>query len=300
MAHTEGSVSANGAVPPASDDRPPPRLPLILRMIIILAVTLLIFMGVTRVNDALFGVEMSLTKHAANTLGTVILIPPMVLAVRRFLDRRPFSPLGFGVARFAGRDLLYGAITWLVPALLGLTVALSLGWLDIRLGSSVPEVLTAVLLLAVLVFLLEAFPEELIFRGYIHRNLLAALAPWLAVIVQALLFTTFGVVLWVISAGWGVLLERAAIFFAMGVVLGIIRHISGSLWAAIGFHLGFQVTMQLFLGGNYADIQISDESVFTLATAIVAFCTASLVAGGLWRGDQDWRHAVPDVPGLRT
>ncbi len=116
-------------------------------------------------------------------------------------------------------------------------MAIVVGWLEFRLDSPISEVITAVLLLTVLVFSLEALPEELVFRGYVHRNLIAVVLPWAAVTAQALIFVAFGLSLWVISAEWGVLVERVALFFAMGVVPGIIRHISGSLWVTIGFHL---------------------------------------------------------------
>lgn len=151
------------------------------------------------------------------------------------------------------------------------------------------------LLISALVLVYEAFPEELIFRGYVYRNLTAAMAPWLAVVAQALVFAAFGTTLWVITSGLGVLLERLVLFFAMAVVLGCIRLIAGSIWAAVGFHLAFQVFMQLGLSGRYLDVTVSNENVFLAATALVAFVTAALVAGFLWRGQENWTRPEPDT-----
>lgn len=271
---------------------------LALRLGLITAGTLLIWLGVTQLTTALWSAEMSLQKHIANAVGAFALAVPMVLVINRYLDHRPVSALGLHAERWAGCDALYGALTWLIPAGLGLTVALLLGGVEIRINSSITELVGVILLLILLVFVYEAFPEELIFRGYIYRNLTAAVAPWAAVVIQALLFSAFGTALWVITHGWGVFLERSVLFFAMAVVVGCIRLISGSLWAAIGFHLAFQVVMQLFLSAQYVDIEISNDAVFTLATAVVAFCAATTVAGLLWRGATNWTKPEPDLPSL--
>ncbi|WP_191089862.1 CPBP family intramembrane glutamic endopeptidase [Nesterenkonia ebinurensis] len=266
---------------------------LALRLVLITTGTLLIWLGVTRLTTVLWGAEMSLLQHIANAVGVFSLAVPMVLVINRYLDRRPVSALGLHAEKRAWRDFLYGALTWLIPAGLGLTVALMFGWVEIRIDSSIAELIGVILLLILLVFVYEAFPEELIFRGYIYRNLTAAVAPWVAVVIQALLFSAFGTALWVISNGWGVFLERSVLFFGMAVVVGCVRLISGSLWAAIGFHLAFQVMMQLFLSSQYVDIEVSDEGIFTLTTAVVAFCAATTVAGLLWRGGANWTKPEP-------
>ncbi|MEU6698678.1 type II CAAX endopeptidase family protein [Pseudonocardia sp. NPDC046786] len=250
--------------------------------------TLLIWLGVTQLSTALWGPEMSLPKHVTNAVGTFALAVPLVLAMCRYLDRRAISSLGLTGGKQAFRDVLYGALTWLIPAAIGMTAGLSFGWLEVRIESSVAEIVGAVLLLVVLVFTYEAFSEELIFRGYIYRNLTTVATPWIAVVVQALLFSTFGTALWVINNGWGVLFERSILFFGMAIVAGCVRLIAGSIWASIGFHLAFQVIMQLFLGSHYANIHVSNESIFILTTAVVAFCAATTIAGMLWREAPNW------------
>ena len=266
-----------------------------LRLAVSTAGTLFVWLGVTQLSTALWGTEMSLQKHITNAVGTVALAVPLVLVLCRYVDRRPVSSLGLHGGRRACRDVLFGALTWLVPAAVGLAAGLSSGWLEIRLESSVAELVGAILLLVLLVFTYEAFPEELIFRGYVYRNLTTVTAPWIAVVIQALLFSTFGTTLWVISNGWGVFLERSTLFFGMAIVAGCVRLISGSVWASIGFHLAFQVVMQLFLFSNYVDIAVSDEGAFTLTTAVVAFCAATTIAGMLWRGAVNWTEPDSDL-----
>lgn len=270
------------------------RVSLIGKLIAVTAGALFIWLGVINLNEWMLGPEASLAKHVANAVGIVVLAVPLVMGVRRLLDRRPVSRLGFSTHHTAWREVLYGGATWLLPAAVGVMACVAFGWLEMRLGSSPLEVVGAVVLLVVLVFVYEAFPEELIFRGYLYRNLVSIVVPWAAILGQAVLFTVWGTALWVIQDGWGVLLERSVLFLAMGVVLGCIRLISGSLWATIGFHLAFQVSMQIVVG-RYADIEVNDEWIFTLATAVLAFAAASTVAGLLWPGQHNWTKREPDV-----
>lgn len=273
-----------------------PLIPLVPRLLIVAVGALVIWLGVAALGTALWDEEMSLSRHVVNALATVALAVVLVSAARRLLDRRPLVTLGLSVRPHALRDLLYGSLTWLLPAASGLAVALVAGWLRIEFGTALLEIAGAVLLLTVLVFVYEALPEELIFRGYIYSNLTTALAPGLAVLIQALLFAAFGTALWVVGSGWDVLTERFVLFLGLAAVTGCLRLIAGSVWSAMGFHLAFQVTMQLFLSGRYLDVTISDERVFVVATAVVAFASAVTIAGLFWRGPQNWRLPEPDTP----
>lgn len=271
-------------------------VPLVWRLVLVMAGALLIWAVVdTRLIAALFDFEAPVARRITSAVTVCILGVTLVLILRRYLDRRPTSTLGLQGGVRAVRDFAYGALTWLAPAALGLTVALLFGWVEIQINSSIAEVIGAVALLIALVFVHEALPEELIFRGYILRNLSAVVAVSTAILIQALLFCAFGLVLWVSTEGWGVFIERAAMFFFMGLVLGSLRVISGSLWACMGFHVAFQVVMQLVLGSSYADITVDSELAFTLSTAVVAFIAATSVAGWLWRGEVNWIKPEPDI-----
>ncbi|GAA1182645.1 CPBP family intramembrane glutamic endopeptidase [Nesterenkonia xinjiangensis] len=275
--------------------RESPRLPLAARLALAVLGCLVIWVAVTQLTGLWWGQE-SLGRHVSNAVGVTLLAVPMVLILCRQVDRRPLSSLGLSGGGGALKDMLRGALTWVLPAGIGLAAVVLLGWMEIRVEATPGELVGAVLLLVLLVFVYEALPEELIFRGYIYRNLADAVAPWVAAIVQALLFSFFGTALWVISAGWGVFLERSVLFFSMAVVVGLLRVMSGSVWGPIGFHLAFQVTMQLFLSPRYATVHVDDEAIFTIATAVVAFCAATTVAGFLWRGPVNWSEPEAEEP----
>lgn len=272
--------------------RPP--LPVAVRVAVVLAGALLGWLAIAALGTRVWGEGPSLARHLASAVLALVVASALVGAARRLLDRRPSGELGLPGGRRAIQDLLLGALSWLLPAAIGLSIVLGAGWLDVEIDATLAETAGVVLLLLVLVLVYEAVPEELIFRGYVQRNLTAAMRPWLAVLVQALLFATFGTTLWVITEGWGVLLERLMLFFGTGVVTGCIRVISGTVWATVGWHLAFQVVMQMFLSSQYLEVTVSDETVLVVATAVAAFVTSTTIAGFLWRGRQNWTRPEPD------
>lgn len=74
---------------------------------------------------------------------------------------------------------------WLIPAGIGLVVTLTLGWAEVSFAALDGRTLLLALYLPLLVFLFEALPEELVFRGYFYRNLADRYSRWIAVIGQA-------------------------------------------------------------------------------------------------------------------
>lgn len=273
----------------------PPRLPVAVRVAVVVLGALLGWLAIAALGTRLWDEGPSLLRHAVSAGLAVAIAGGLVIVARRLLDRRPLATLGLSWGSTAVRDLLYGALSWLLPAGVGLGVALAAGWVRISIDASFAETAGVALVLVALVLLYEAIPEELLFRGYVYRNVITVMAPWLAVLVQALAFAAFGTALWVVTAGWGVLLERLVLFFGMGVVTGCIRLIAGSVWATVGWHLAFQVVMQLVISSQYLAVTVSNETVFVVATAAVAFATSTTIAGFLWRGQENWTRPEPDV-----
>lgn len=278
---------------PPSEAAARPRLALPWRLAVVLAATLLIWPGVAWLSTHVYAGLPQLARHAANALVVSVLAVPLVVAARRHLDRRPWSGLRLTGVRDGWWPLVAGALTWLVPALAGIALCVALGWVHITVADPA-QVLRAVALLTVLVFVFEALPEELVFRGYVQRNLTTAMAPWLAVLVQALLFTVFGAVLWAVSSGWETVPGRAGLFLGMGVVLGCLRVITRNLWGCVGYHLAFQVTTQLLLTGHYAEIDVRGAETLTLVSFGGALLLSTTVASLLVRSPQNWEVREPD------
>ena len=229
--------------------------------------------------------------HWMNALFVTVLALPMVWAARRFLDRRPWSGLRLTGVREAWGPLFVGLLSWLLPASVGLGIALALG-ASISPSAPVGEIVFSLAALTVLVLLYEALPEELIFRGHLFRNLNTAMSAWLAVVVQAILFALWGTGLWVFGNGWEVLAERLPLFLGMGLALGCIRVVTANVWACVGFHLAFQVAAQALMGWDLFVVEGLETVMGTVF--LLPFVLGVTVAMLFLRDTGTWSRRVPD------
>lgn len=272
---------------------------LAVRLTGVLVASLLIWLAMAWLTGNVFNAWPPNASHTASAMFVFATAVPMVLAARRFLDRRSRAGLGLTGLREGWRPFIVGAVAWLLPGIAGLVVV-SLGWVQITLVGSLTELAITVAMLVVLVSAFEAFPEELIMRGYIQRNLTAAMPPWLAVVVQTFLFTGFGSVLWMVTAGWEAAAEQAVVFLGMGIVLGCIRVMTGNLWACIGYHVAFQTAAQLLLGDRHAVIVMDGPGSLELVPFAAAFAIGPAIVALLSPSDVNWRRREPDEVPART
>jgi uncharacterized protein len=258
----------------------------------------IVFIGVTLiwlligyVNQTAFGPGYDRTAHVVNAVLASLLTVPLVVVARRVLDERPFTGLGLPSLRTGWQSLLLGVGCYLLPAGIGLVAVLALGRVEISLDTSTIELLPLLVGLIVLVLLYEALPEELVFRGYIYRNLAASVPRWSAVLGQAILFC-----LWAVAIGAAPGIERVTIFFFVAIVLGMIRVITGDIWACIGFHLAFQTVQQLFAGQWAGDpFVVSDPGILEMIVfGLVPISLSLLVLELVVRDETDWRARDPE------
>ena len=268
------------------------RAPLAVRLALVFTTSLGIWALMSWLTANVYGGQATgIPVRVANAALISVLVIPMVILARRYLDHRSWAGIGLQVPKPAWRPFLIGMVAFLVPSAVGLGLALATGWVSLHAQVPVAHILGWAALLVGLVFFFEALPEELIFRGYLQRNLTTVLPPWLAAIAQAVLFSAFGAALWVASEGWGVLAERGIMFLAMAVVLGLLRIQTGSLWTPIGFHLAFQVVSQTVLGQRVG----TDNEPGLMLTAIVsAFVLGTTVVSLLHRGETNWSRPEPE------
>lgn len=219
----------------------------------------------------------TLGGHVMSAILATVIAVPMVIVARRRLDGETVASLGFRLDTAAIRQFLIGAIAFLVPSALGFAVVLGLGWTVITPLAPRGEILAFIPLLVLLVFIYEALPEELAFRGYMQVNLETRLGYWGAIFVQAALFALWGAALWTIAAG-AIAFDRLAMFFFIGLVLGIVRGTTGSVWTSIGLHVAFQTVAQLLLntGRGHFAIEGADMLQF-VALGVVPFSLAAII-----------------------
>jgi membrane protease YdiL (CAAX protease family) len=239
----------------------------------------------------------------------------LIVLLRRGLDRRPLSGLGFpgiltglrtfalGVAVTAGSAaVLFGAGTWA-------------GWLDWG-PLDAPALVRFLIVNAVIALALEALPEELVFRGYVYRTLNRALRRWTAFVATVVLFTFAGAASSVVFAVVGALLgedvpgpgfapsgedpvEYAILYPIFGAVLLIARITTGSLWTAIGMHLTYLTVVRVALDGASRDAGWSAElttpdAVLLVPGFLLLAALGYLVIGRLRRRRPGWRERAPE------
>ena len=244
------------------------------RVAILWLALLATFHGKSVLATALFGADYAVDRHIFMALLTTAFVVPMVVLARRYLDREPFAGLGLAVDTSALRPLAIGILAWLLPFALGVSLCLVFGLVTITPLVPWTEILAFVPLLVLLVLLLEALPEELAFRGYIQTNLAKVLPLWAAVAVQAILFGSWGVGLWLLTAG-GIEPLHASLFYVMGAILGMLRVITGSVWTGIGFHLAFQTVSQLLQNAERGHFAIENAVLLqVLALGALPFSVA--------------------------
>ncbi|EMA48056.1 CPBP family intramembrane glutamic endopeptidase [Halococcus salifodinae] len=284
----ERSAGTNGNNSRSATNR---QLALFWRIAVVLVSVTLIWLFVVYVGRTFFGPGYDRLGHVVSAVLTSVLVVPVVVLARRFLDQRPWAGLRLPSLRRGWRSLLLGMGCYVIPATIGLVMVLVLGWVEITVDTSFGEVVPLLLSLMGLVFLSEALPEELVFRGYIYHNLNTALPRWAAVGGQAVLFA-----LWGVAIGAAPTIDRVVFLFGMALILGMIRAITDDVWACIGFHLAFQTTQQ-FLAPHWSGDQFivsSPQMLEGVAFGLVPFVLAVLTLEILVQKNTDWRETHPD------
>jgi membrane protease YdiL (CAAX protease family) len=247
------------------------------RIALVLILACAVWLIVDAVADALFGAEYSLPSHGFRAVTTCVLVLVTLSLLVRWEGTRPRD---YGlVAHGMLRGLAIGAVGYLVPFLVAAVAILGLGLARV----DVTEPLTVVgegLLLLVLVLLYEAVPEELIFRGHLYRVLAERAPVWFTILGQALLFCAFGTLI-----GAAGTFDRVLLFFVFSLTLGWLRHVTGTVYATIGFHALFQLLAQWSLGERWGALALDDpQGWFALvALGIAPFAFAPLVAAAIVR-----------------
>ncbi|NGX16573.1 type II CAAX endopeptidase family protein [Wenzhouxiangella sp. XN24] len=160
-----------------------------------------------------------------------------------------------------------------VLALTGLGFGLLIGDYQIELAPLTAQAVTSALWLAILVLIAEAIPEELIFRQALLGKLKRQLGLWQAIAIQALLFMVWAFVFvtllqWTgFTNGWSIGWDRALQFLSFGFLLALAKELTGTIWASIGLHLGYQLASQLISRGTFPMIKIDPISQVEIANA---------------------------------
>lgn len=244
-----------------------------------LAIALVPLIAIWSSSLLVFGAAHDPQLHVLRGAVVSVLVLAVVACLLR-LDRLPWRVAGHQTLRDNLRAFALGAALWLLPALAGMAACIGLGWSSISLHSSPGTLFAALPLLALGVFLFEAFPEELALRGYMQGLLARRTAQWIALLLQAGLFTLFA---WAIGA-----LDTAQqwVFIpCLGLILGYVRALSGNAWTGMGVHAAWMTTSQLIAGHFTVE---GLETMHFIAFALLPSATIG-AALGMLRPGFSWR-----------
>lgn len=180
-----------------------------------------------------------------------------------------------------------GTILWLIPAVIGLVICLLAGWAEITVITNLNQLLLSIFLLYITVFLIEAFPEELIMRGYIYSNLNAKFSHLITLIIQTVIFSLFAYFVGAIYS-----LEQLLFIPGFGFILGYFRAKSGNVWTSIGFHLAIMTGSQIL---NPIHGHFDVNGVFAIrffAFNLLPYIIGAIVLEYIYP-KQNWSEIVP-------
>ncbi len=168
---------------------------------------------------------------------SVIVSAALTIVFRLFIDRKSISSLGF-IRDHHQNDTWVGLLLSVVLLGLGCLILYITGhlrWVDENFSGSG-------LFINIMLMLLVAVSEEMVFRGYILNNLMESFNKWTALLISALLFTFAHI--------FNPELTPLAIINLLlgGILLGLNFIYTRTLWFAIGFHFGWNLLQGYVLG----------------------------------------------------
>ena len=165
---------------------------------------------------------------------------------RKYIDRKSVESLGFswkGYANEAGLGF-FAALALLGIGSLILVIAgyLSFTTLNSDAVNLLPEIL---------IMLIVAFVEELLFRGYLLNNLMQSMNKWWALSITAALFSLFH------GSNPDVTLFAVLNIFFAGILLGINYIFTKNLWFGIVFHFAWNFFQGPVLGYDVSGLKLT-------------------------------------------
>lgn len=168
---------------------------------------------------------------------TAVLSITLTVLFRRFIDRRSIKSLGFRWQPFqpdAYTGLCLG-VALLGAGTLLLFATNNLTWNDVHVKAG--DLLTGLLLMVLI-----ALTEEMVFRGYILNNLMESMNKWAALGVSAMLFMIAHI------SNPGITSVAVVNLLLAGGLLGINFIYTRNIWFAVCFHFSWNFIQGPVLG----------------------------------------------------
>jgi membrane protease YdiL (CAAX protease family) len=199
-----------------------------------------------------------------NALVETLMITGSIFLACMWLDKRPFTYLGFNLSRRMIPDLLVGILIPFVLIGFIFIVELSAGWLTFSgfssRGNSASQLLSG-LIISFIAFIIVGWNEELLSRGYHLQTLASGMNLFWGVLISS---SIFGILHLAnpnsenkVMVALGIL--AAGVFLAYGYLR------TGQLWLSIGLHIGWN-----FFEGPVFSFPVSGTGSFHLINVTIS------------------------------
>lgn len=219
----------------------------------VIGVLLIVYVFQLSGNEIMNQFRIGTEKGDATILNFGILYGLMGLAIfvftwlmRRFIDRRSFASLGFAWKSYSNEAGLgfFGALAILGIGSLILVATGYISFISASLNLNP-------LLLEVVIMVVVAFVEELLFRGYLLNNLLQSLNKWIALAISSVLFAFFH------EANPDVTVFAIVNIILAGLLLGLNYIFTKNLWFGICFHFAWNYFQGPVLGYDVSGLKLT-------------------------------------------
>src|SRR5699024_5474855 len=259
-----------------------------MRILVVLVLGIIIWHFITYLNDIFISEEYSRINHFFIAIITTILTFILIQSALK-IDKIPWKQLGQGAFKKNIFSFFLGLLLWAIPASIGLFICVIFGWVEIKIHTNLNYLLMSILILFITVFLIEALPEEFIFRVYIYRYLNLVFPHWGTLILQTLLFSLFD---YFIDAIYCV--EQLQFIPSFAIILRVFRAISGSVWTSIGFHVAIMTAFQI-LGPIHGHFDVSGIMTLKLFAFILLPSVVGSTVLSFIYSNHNWRKTEPLV-----
>lgn len=257
-----------------------------IRILIVLILSIVIWQFAVYLTEVFLSEGYSQINHLFIAVITTVLSIILIQAALKF-DEFHWHIIGMGAFKTNITSFLLGFFLWIIPAAVGLFICVIAGWVEIKADTELNYLLLSLIILFITVFLIEALPEEIIFRGYIYRLLDIRFPHWLTIILQALLFSLFA---YFIGALYS--FEQVQFIPGFAIILGVFRAISGSVWTSIGFHVAIMTATQI-LGPVHGHFEVSGMPTLQFFAFILLPSVIGAIVLSFMRPDFNWRKTEP-------
>lgn len=176
-------------------------------------------------------------------LGTFLLL----WIFMKYVDKEKFINLGFHIKNRL-KEFNYGIVIGALIMISGYLLLIIIDQISFKKVVFNPKEI----ILTILIFLIVAFVEEMLFRGYILRNLMISFNKYVALIISSLLFS--------LMHGFNPNINLFSFFdlFLASILLGLSYVYTKNLWFPIALHFSWNL-FQSFLGFN-----VSGKDVYSI------------------------------------